>query len=51
MQLDQPTVADVVARLRCVEGQIGGIIRAQGSWRCGMTTTRVPLSSGPSLRR
>lgn len=33
MQLDQPTVADVVARLRRIEGQIGGIIRMIESGR------------------
>lgn len=33
MQLDQPTVADVLARLRRVEGQVGGIIRMIESGR------------------
>jgi DNA-binding FrmR family transcriptional regulator len=33
MQLDQPTVADVLARLRRIEGQIGGIIRMIESGR------------------
>lgn len=33
MHLDQPTVADVLARLRRVEGQVGGIIRMIESGR------------------
>ena len=27
MQLDEPTTADVLARLRRIQGQVGGIIR------------------------
>jgi DNA-binding FrmR family transcriptional regulator len=33
MQLDEPTTADVLARLRRIQGQVGGIIRMVESGR------------------